>query len=217
MEVGRALADLEAHGVQEIYHLTHLDNLSSIAQRGILPKNALHDTPYVDISLASVQERRDELYVPVSRDSLGRPATCRAAHDMVPTFLTPRNPMMYKRKGIAPDLCWLVVDPASLCDGNHDVAFTNGNLASPKSRPFLLGYDSLDRLPWEVLRSMTWTDHPDGSVRRAAEFLVWPRIETEHIRRVEVLHPQGRSRSIEALHGQIPAKAITTQPHSFFR
>lgn len=217
MDIERARRDLDEFGLSELYHLTHIDNLPSIAERGLLAKNALAPDDYVDISLESAQERREEKHVPLSPRRNGWAEVVKPLHDLVPFFVAPRNPMTSKLRDRSAELCWLVLDPRDLCDGGHEVAFTNGNMASSITRPYLLGVDSLEKMPWTVLRAKYWPDHENGSVRRSAELLVWPQIDWSLVTRIEVLTPDARARVLDVLSGIVAPTRVTTAPYNFFR
>src|SRR5690348_4701437 len=76
----------------ELFHMTHCLNMQSILADGLLPKNALSERPYVDMSLATAQQRRQARRIQVDRDAYVN------LHDMVPFFFAPRNPMTYLRR-----------------------------------------------------------------------------------------------------------------------
>ncbi len=203
------------HGVRELFHLTHLANLASIAQHGIRPKNDLAADSFIDISMASVQARRDEIGVLIRPDLHG-PARVRPLHGLVPLFPQPKNPMLYKLRDQAPEFALIAVDALRLCDGAHEIAFSDGNMGSPKTKHWVAP-DRLDDIPWDVLRASTWTDHPDGKRKRCAEFLVYPCVEPHLIKWIEVSNPAARRRVIADTGERISSLRVTVEPNRFFR
>jgi hypothetical protein len=71
--------------LHNLYHITAIENLRSIMDVGLQPHSKMDEVAYVDISDWQVQEKRRCLD-PV----FGRPL-----HDYVPTYLNPRNPMLF--------------------------------------------------------------------------------------------------------------------------
>lgn len=201
-------------GVTELFYVTHSDNLDSIFQRGVLPKNRLAPGSYHDISLAPVQDRRDEIWVLVDESKKGTPEGVRHTHDMVPLFFNPRNPMTSSLRDMSAELALLVIDPRTLCDGHHLLAFTDGNLASSRTRSYC-DFQHLGRVPWKVLRPGYWKDHEDGPRKRGAEFLVWPSIEVEAIQRLDVPSPDLRRRAMTQVAGRLGPHQIIVEPYWF--
>jgi hypothetical protein len=205
---------LEEFQVRELFHVTHIANLQSIYRQGLLPKNQLSLHSYEDISLLEVQTRRHEVYVKIDPD-LDGPESVRPLHDFVPLFIAPRNPMTSVRRSIDRDICFLVVDVQSLCDGQHQIVFADGNMASGRTRQYA-DFDRLDRIPWDVLRASFWADFEDGRRRRAAEFLVSPSISISAVTRIEVRDADTRSRVLRELGNVIAPSRVSVQSHNFF-
>lgn len=206
-------SQLARFGIQEVFYLTHGTNLRSIGEHGILSHNLASGIVHEDISLSSAQGRRSEVWVKVHPDGPERPESVRCLHDMVPLFFNPRNPMSSKLRDYCDELALLVVDPSLMCDQDHLFAFSDGNLASPKSKQFC-DFSRLDRLPWDVLRAGYWGDFEDGSRRRGAELLVWPSVPAQSVTRIEVTNPAARYRAIEAMGESIAPTKVTVDRHS---
>lgn len=66
-----------------IFHMTHIENLQSIFEHGLLPHNNLYKKQ--DISNIEVNCRRRRL----------DPIYKRSLHDYVPFYFNPRNAMLY--------------------------------------------------------------------------------------------------------------------------
>lgn len=113
-----------------LYHLTHIDNLPSIRNLGLLSHNRAHDQAGPkDIADPEVIARRS-----------GRRDTVfdRPLHDYVPLYFTPTNPMLSARRGIQSELAILCISKGVLLfDG---AVFTDGQRRQR-------GYAVLRRLP----------------------------------------------------------------------
>ena len=74
---------LGQYGVSTINHMTHIDNLSSILDNGLIS----HNNPYCkrDISNQGVNARRERI----------EPIYNKKIHDYVPFYMNIRNPMLY--------------------------------------------------------------------------------------------------------------------------
>lgn len=168
--------ELAAHGVQHLFHLTHIQNLPSILRHGLRPLSHLrhHQIRFMDVSEPTVQNRRENLQI---RLDSGRAFPI---HDMVPLFFTPLTPMLYRRRELTPELCFVVVDAAAICEDAIECLLCDGNAASKETSfyHFLPGRKVLEALPWDVLRAPSWNDLPDGRRKRSAEVLVWPAVPT---------------------------------------
>jgi hypothetical protein len=159
----------DAGGVmRNLYHITDISNVSSIMEGGIKSKSNMRNESYVDISDPQVQLRRDRLD-PVFKDSL---------HRYVPTYVNPRNPMLFLRRGSVDRLAIAVVDP--LVCGTHRCLFADGNAASYRTK--FSGSAEVLRTAIDVLQAQFWTDHPDGKRRACAEVLIHPMIESDYIK-----------------------------------
>ncbi|MEH2467821.1 type II toxin-antitoxin system toxin DNA ADP-ribosyl transferase DarT [Nostoc sp.] len=163
-----------------IYHITHIDNLSSILQSGELMSNSRlrqEKTKYFDIAHGHIQDRRGMKSVPCGAGG--------TLHDYVPFYFAPRSPMLYanhkktvdKYSGGQIPILHLVssaeaVDSAGLCfvgaDGHAAMEYTD----------FFneIEYLYLDGIiDWEIMEAYYWADTEedgDRKRRRQAEFLV---------------------------------------------
>lgn len=171
------LDQLAAHDLRALFHLTDIKNLPRILRLGILPKAKLiqRGVVHVDISEPTVQNRRDAKTLTI------RPGVERSVHEMVPLFLRTRTPMLFRRKEMAPDLCFIVVDARLISEDDVECVVCDGNAASNATQFFLFDEDgsALDELPWSVLDAEWWNDIVDGRRKRSAELLIWPSVPTE--------------------------------------
>ena len=151
------------------FYITHVDNLESIRQKGILSHNGIKKLSLSSISIADegAQRRKDR-----PEAIYGRPI-----HDYVPLYINPRNPMLYKRRNLHEDLVVLKIS-ASIVD-RYQYIYTDGNAAS-RGTNFSIA-NSVVEIAIPVLTSLFWKDHEDGKRKSCAEILVHPYIESMYI------------------------------------
>lgn len=165
------VSSLRSHGIQSLWHMTHINNVLSITQKGIVSHRRAKPINRVDISDPEVQKWR------TGND----PILNRELHEYSPTYLAIRNPMLYRLKNVAHELCILEISLESL--DYHDVLFTDGNAASRDTK-FYTHPEDLKNLPWDVLKAEFWSDFADGKRKRCAEVLLYPSIGARHITKV---------------------------------
>ena len=184
-----------------LYHLTHIANLRSIWDLGLLSHDRAHDqTGPVDIADPQVIALRAELQDTV----FGR-----ALHDYVPLYFTPKNPMLYRRRAIQPELAMLCFSKdVLLLDG---AVFTDGNAASRRTR-FFDDYQRLDQLDWDCIRAVRWTEFPDGRRKRCAEVLVPDGLGREHLQLVAV----SNAAAAQAAQDVLTRRPVRVEPTWFF-
>jgi len=164
-KLGSIRSSLLQYGVESFWHITHIDNLSSVLRFGIFNHNQAHEKrpTLADISDPSVQRWRDR------RDPIYK----RSLHEYAPLYIKPRNPMLYKRKGMVNEICLIEVSVDILAACNY--LLSDGNAASAATQ-FFSSLAQLDRLPWTTLSSHYWSDHADGKRKMCAEVLIFPRV-----------------------------------------
>ena len=165
--------EFESWGIESLWHMTHIRNVPSIRRSGLLS----HQSPKltminpVDISDPEVQRWRTK------QD----PYFGLALHDYVPFYINPRNPMLYRRKNIQREICFIELSLDALEDTGFLVS--DGNAASPKTQ-FYNGSWGLQFLSWEVLRADFWTDFEDGKRKACSEILVPNAVDPKFIKAV---------------------------------
>lgn len=165
--------ELEKWGIKSLWHMTHIRNVPSIKRLGLFS----HQSPKlkmlnpVDISDPEVQRWRT------------KPDPCYglAIHDYVPFYINPRNPMLYRKKDIQRELCFVEISLDALED--KDFLVSDGNAASMKTE-FYGGIWGMQFLPWEVLRADFWTDFDDGKRKACSEILIPEAVDPKFIKAV---------------------------------
>lgn len=157
-----------------IYHITHVNNLSSILNSGgLIACNQLkqQQTNYTDIAHQTIQDRRATIIVPCSVGGF--------LPDYVPFYFAPRSPMLcsiyYKRgKSYQNEVLHLVSEAGTIKASNLDFAFTDGHAIMAFSE-FYDDLKDLSQIDWQIMKETYWNDNSndnDRKRRRQAEFLV---------------------------------------------
>ncbi|HIF9215039.1 TPA: DUF4433 domain-containing protein [Photobacterium damselae] len=162
----------QAFGVLSLWHMSHVDNISSILLNGI----ASNDTAHTKFSPRDISNSEVQIY-------RGRndPYYHRRLHEYAPTYLSIKNPMLYVKKNMNFYLCILEVSTDVVND--NQFLFSDGNAASKETRFFNKTSD-LTHLPWDVLNADYWNDFDDGKRKKCAEVLVYPSIDKKYIKAV---------------------------------
>ena len=169
MHVGKKSQLLDHYGIEAIYHMTHIENVASILEHGLL--SHANGRTQRDISDHAVNARR------VKREPLyGQPI-----HSYVPFYLNPKNAMLYRRKEIQDDIVIFVFDRVLLLEKN--TLFTDGNAASEASS-FYADIHQLSQLSWACLKDTSWNNHQDGRRKRMAEVLVPQQVSMQRVQKI---------------------------------
>lgn len=194
--------------IKSLFYITHVENLPSILQRGILshaqieakniPCKAIYDTEIVSNRKAKPTPDRGSLW------------------DYANLFFQPRNPMMYRVVHHAgkSELAVIGVTPDVL-DANG-VWVTDGNAANGPTS-FYRTSEGLKviRNQWPIIQAEYWRSD-DGSKRKImAECLVPEAISPDHIHTIFVADQEAKARA-ESILG--PCKVpVVPEPNMFFR
>lgn len=165
--------EFEHWGINSLWHMTHIRNVHSIVQTGLLQHSSLRLSARnpVDISDPNVQRWRTKV----------DPHYGLSLHDYVPLYINPRNPMLYVQKEIQSEICFIEVSLEAL--RNRNFLISDGNAASPRTQFFKVT-SALKLLPWNVLKSKFWTDFEDGKRMACSEVLIPGSIEPRCIKAV---------------------------------
>lgn len=190
-----------------LYYMTHIDNLPSILQHGILSGNMVRSRGIsaARIDNRGVQDLRDR----VTFVLLGKR---RALHDFAPLYFTVRTPMLYSRGHLQDRIVYVEVEAAVLdlpgaliCDGNAAsqglrkdggsvdviVATLPGESCQriyTPSRPMpswrmsnaYAGPDALDQILWQDVDDQSWGNNDEKTRRKHAEALIPGRIPSAY-------------------------------------
>lgn len=175
-------AKLKAEIIQNIpydgfYHLTHVSNLKSIVDNGILSRNRLlaEERKLHDISNSDIQNKRK------------RPESIygRMIHDYVPLYINPKNPFLASSKvrNSIQELVLIEVYPNILVQ-KEKTLFSDGNAAEQKTN-FFGKKDELERVNWSLLQNGTW-DEDESKRMMCSEVLIPDSIHRTYIQKVYV-------------------------------
>jgi len=139
-------------------------NVPSVLERGILSHERASRITHESAAMQEIQDRRDRKRVPGGLK----------LHQYANLYFHARNPMLYKRKEDATNLCVLRVSPeVRHLDG---VVITDGNAAGELVR--FLHPRQYRLLDFDAIFAMSWT-HPDDPIafrrhklQKCAELLV---------------------------------------------
>ena len=175
MDRNSALDIIERVGIATIDHMTHIDNLGSIFEYGLLA----HNNPYkkVDISNKEVNDRRNK----------EEPIYNRNVHDYVPLYFNPRNAMLYRNKMEFSDAIVILAfkNDTILLENSF---FTNGNVASDHT----LYSNDIRELEheawnWDRIWSRSWYERPDSEDIKwsmMAEVLVYKELSINQLQEI---------------------------------
>lgn len=165
--------------VQELYYITPIANLQSIISHGVLSHNQSKKHKVKSVADRDIQARREKVIIPGTNKKL---------HDYANLYFNPRNPMMFKRKALHPELCILRIS----CDilDEKGVIITDGNAASDRTlfQEPQLGFASLNE---NLIYVRYWNDaNPIVKDRKTwaicAEVLVPDVVDTKFIQGIYV-------------------------------
>ena len=194
--------------IKSLYYITHVNNLPSILEHGILSHARIEETgvaftPIYDSDIVSMRKGKA---TPEGR----------SLWEYANLYFQPRNPMMYRviHEKDRQDIAIVAVAPDILNGAN--VLITDGNAANgptafyPPSKGLAALQDQ-----WCIVQSDWWNDR-DGSKRQImAECLVPERIDPQHILSVYVADHETKSR-VDAMIGQRRV-SVVPEPHFFFQ
>jgi O-acetyl-ADP-ribose deacetylase (regulator of RNase III) len=194
--------------IKSLFYITHVDNLSSILQRGILSHGQIESqgVPFTPIYDASIVSKRKDKITP-DRKSLW---------DYANLYFQARNPMMYRvvcekdRKELA------VVGVAPTVASGESVLIADGNAASSATGFFRVSEGlKIIHDNWHMIQAEYWNDQNGSKRKIMAECLVPERIAPDHILTIFVAD-QETKRKVEATIGasRVP---VVPEPNMFFR
>lgn len=158
-----------------IFHITHVDNVASVAASGLLCDN---DVPTLEGG------HRNIAYTGIKAQRAVTPVPCGPGGTLsgyVPFYFAPRSPMLYTiwRDNVADavgqhdNIVHLVLRAEEIVDAGLPFAFTDGH-ATMELSGFYDDLAKLTEIDWEVMRAQYWSTDGIGEMRRKrqAEFLV---------------------------------------------
>jgi len=207
-----------------IFHITHVENLSSIAGGGMLLSDAAviaQGSPTTGIGMSAIKRRRvQELAVPC------HPGT--KVGDYVPFYFCPRSVMLYViHCANHPDLAYQggqdpivhleanLREVISWADANNvKWAFSLSN-AGAYYTEFRSSVDDLSELEWAAIAATDFRP-ADVKERKQAEFLLYGSFPFQLIKRIGVRSDAIRSRASQVLNATNHRPLVATLPEWYF-
>jgi len=201
---------MKREDVEELHYITHIDNLRSIFQYGVLCHRRAHKILCESIADPVIQSLREKVVIPGGKHKL---------HDYVNLYFNARNPMMFKRKDMHEKLVVLQINPLILDE--PEVVISDGNASSGYVK-FYPSPEGLEYLNESLIFAEYWTD-PNLIIeyRRkcaiCAEVLVLDSVSSQFIIGIYVCTQKTYEKVVELLRELSFVDKISTNPRLFFR
>ncbi len=166
---------MERADVKELYYISHIANIPSILEHGILSHNLSEKLPHDSIAMEEIQDRRKNKTIPGTKKKL---------HDYANLYFDAHNPMLSRRRSQNDEICILCIDSYVL--DLPDIIISDRNAASNWAR-FYNCVEGLKALDQEKLYSRFWTNARDQYEAwelksiKCAEVLVPDKVEPKYI------------------------------------
>ena len=187
--------------IRELHNITHVVNVPSILQRGILSHHRARAIQHHSVADEDVQSRRASVRIPGGT----------ALHRNACLYVDARNAMLYRLLGTAP-LVVLAVDPRVLDLEGTIVSDRNAASGTALFRPASAGVPALQEAD---VYSEWWNESRDTRQKRCAEVLVPDRIDRSMILHVYVPDDDAALELSVAV-GPHPLR-VEVNPYLFFR
>lgn len=191
--------------VVELQCIMPMANIASVMMHGILSHERARKLDHHSVALQPVQERRDRKQVPGGL----------RLHQYANLYFHARNPMLFKRRAEASNLCVLRISTEVL--GIEGTVISDQNAASDYVR--FLHPRQWRVLDFDAIFAMDWR-HPDDPIsyfrhkaRKCAEVLVPHQVPTEFLTGAYVVDVAAGARLV----GLGFSQPIASDPTLFFR
>lgn len=197
------------------YHFTHIDNLPSIIEGGLLSTNEKQKNgiEHTDVANSSIQERRSKMEVTCGPGGV--------VHDYVPFYFAKRTPMLLnivKSKNFDQELViFLAISIDKVTEQSTVFSEASANTVVPPqfhSKP-----KHLSKLNWDVIDCSKWT-YSDANDKhdKMAEMLVHQKVGIDDISHIVVWH-KGFKNHVKKTLGQygLGRIKVVTDYHQHFK
>jgi len=195
------------HEIKEFHCIMPIENIPSVLIYGILSRRGIKKfgIKHKDVSMGEVQVRRSLKVIPNGY----------ALHEYANIYFHARNPMMFKRKDEAENICVLGISIEVL--KLPGVVITDQNAASDYVR--FMTPNELNSLDFGKIYAKSWK-HPNDPIAeiqhksaKCAEVLVPNVIGCEYIEKAYVVNTQTEKKLIQY---KFPSNKIFINPDLFF-
>lgn len=175
---------------EHLYNITHIDNIPSIIQNGIMCFDDIKYMAHHSIAMADVQRRRDSIVIPGGS----------RLHSYANLYFTYHNPMLYKRQSIAEDLCVLafsydVLDIKDCIVSDRNAAASLAKFYSAEEGIFNLDFDKIFAKFWTHDDPYEQSNH---KAIKCAEILVPHCIPYDYVVKACVVSQNAKQRLLNA-------------------
>ena len=205
---------MQALNIRALYYITHIDNLPSIFEQGILSRGRIETegAQFISMFKGRTDTKNDTNKRRKVKPQKGEKNLLNYAN----LFFQPRNPMMYRAMFETGEDKLAVLEIADTVLNEPGVIITDGN-ATDELTQFYPGIQGLKRLQQQgrIIQS-EWWKISDGSKRKImAECLVPDQVKPEHIRSVIIADDAMRN-WVQGIsnNSQFP---VICQPDMFFQ
>ena len=164
--------------LEYVNHMVHHKNLENVLIHGLLSHNEAYKRGLIteDISMSEVQARRHNRNLRVDDLQYG-------VHDLVSFYLNSKNPMLYKRKELQPELVIILISADIIDCKKTDAKFSivsDGNAGSNATK-FYIGKQKLIEIDLELIFSGSWNNEDlqiknENKRKMCAEVLIYPSV-----------------------------------------
>lgn len=201
-----------------VFHITHVANLASMAEHGLLCDSSVVDLGEPPRSIAYVGIKA----IRAATEVLCGPGGTLA--DYVPFYFAPRSPMLYTiHRGNVPgaegeqhNIVHMVFSADELFEA-YECVFTDGHAIMGLSN-FYDDLAHLDQIDWEVMKAQYWSQDGTGEMRRRrqAEFLVHGHVPWSMVRAIGVHDAKVAGRVAKALSGVSHCPEVRVKPEWYY-
>ena len=202
-----------AIGIEGLYYITHVDNIVSILENGILSHSLIESMGihHQKIYNASVVNRKS------SRKVIGE----KTLWDFANVYFQPRNPMMYVVDCNISDISNVAIFLISKKILNNKEAFiVNGNAASLSSEIISSSDNRFKEILREIRKNVdnNWWKEEDGTKRKImAECLIPNLIDPKFIEAIYTPTEKAKNSISQKISLKFPAVSVAVAPEKFFR
>ncbi len=201
-----------------IFHITHVENLRSVAELGLLCDSGMEakEIAFRSIAYASLKAQR------AAKEVDCEPGGTLA--DYVPFYFASRSPMLYTislnnvagAEGQQEKVVHLVLSAEALFD-RQPCVFTNGHAIIDIS-DFYNDLVDLDKIDWDVMKAKYWSTDGTGEMRRKrqAEFLAQGHVPWQMVQAIGVRDAECEGLVAETLTGVAHVPAVLVRPHWYY-
>lgn len=194
------------------YHFTHLDNLDSILEYGLVCTNRKLDLgiEHYNIANKSIQNRRAQMQI-ICEDGL----SYGVVHDYVPFYFSTRTPMLLslinQKKVDQPEIIYFGVKTDIIKSENLIFSDASANTVIPPK--FYKNFENLNKLNWNIINSKKWSYTSEEKHQKMAEVLI-KNFDFSFVDHIVVSNENYKEKVLQILenHGINPKPKIVFQP-----